>query len=146
VRALLLIRHAEADASPLPGGTDDSRPLTTRGREQVRMLARRIVDKGLQIDVVVSSPLVRARDTASPIAHELGAKIRLAEELAPPCGAEDLRAVLREHREAALALVGHEPDLGVLAAKLTGRPVEPFRTAEARYISGGIEEWRISAR
>ena len=63
---MFLVRHAEA----APGEPDELRRLTPHGRDQARELGRRLVRDGVRADVVLSSPLVRARETAEAIAKE----------------------------------------------------------------------------
>ena len=76
---------------------------------------------GLRLDALLSSPLVRAHETAAIIARELGLELQLADELAPGCDIAQLFALLGEHRAAdSVMLVGHEPDFSSLIGALTG--------------------------
>lgn len=126
-----LVRHAIA-AERGPAWPDDAlRPLTPHGIERFRRAARGVVRYGAAIEQVLSSPLTRARQTADLLARAAGvsAHIAVMETLAP---GHPSRAVVEElfrtARPAAIALVGHEPDLGRLAAYLLGAatPV-PFK-------------------
>ena len=82
---LVIIRHAEA----APGSPDELRPLTPAGREQARLLGLQLREQGIQPDAVVSSPLLRALETAAALAGLLGlgdpeVDERLAPGAAPP--------------------------------------------------------------
>jgi phosphohistidine phosphatase len=133
---LLLVRHAIAedrDTFVLTGKHDDARPLTPRGDRRFRQAARGLRALVPRLDVIATSPLVRAQQTASILGGAYGG-VPSVEVLRPlvPGGAPDeivawleaRRAVWREAAAiAVVALVGHEPDLGDLAAQwLTGQP------------------------
>jgi phosphohistidine phosphatase len=113
---LLIVRHAEA----APGAPDELRRLTSAGREQARELGARLRREGLVPDAVLSSPLVRARETAQALA--LG-EPESDERLAPGATAEDVRAAVEGRGETVL-VVGHQPDCGQVAAAL-GDGTEP---------------------
>ncbi|MGI9111161.1 MAG: phosphohistidine phosphatase SixA [Gaiellaceae bacterium] len=117
---VFLVRHAEA----APGHPDELRPLTSAGREQARALGERLA--AVAPAVVLSSPLLRARETAAAIARATGAELRIDERLAPGATlAALLEAVhgLPEPLATPLVAVGHQPDCGEIAAALTsGEP------------------------
>ena len=124
---LLIVRHAKAEdrAAFAASGKDDSeRPLTGAGREQAGKSARAIKTLLPRIDVLATSPLTRARDTARLLARDYK---RLTPEelpaLAPGASVKSVGAWLaQQSADATVALVGHEPDLSVLASwLLTGR-------------------------
>jgi phosphohistidine phosphatase len=117
---LVIVRHAEAG----PGTPDELRTLTPRGREQARKLGRRLREEGLVPDAVVSSPLLRARETAVVLA--LGAP-EVDERLAPGATPDDIRDVALGRGETVL-VVGHQPDCGQAVAALTSGPEPPFPT------------------
>ena len=110
---LFLVRHAEA----APGHPDELRPLTAAGREQARALGERLAAE--QPDLVLSSPLLRARETAAAIARATGAELRIDERLAPGATLVGLLAAADGLPEPLVA-VGHQPDCGEIAAELTG--------------------------
>jgi phosphohistidine phosphatase len=121
---LYLVRHAEAiersAATP-----DASRHLTTKGRLAFRKIARRVRRAGFAPDVILTSPLLRAVQTAEILAERLKHEgpVVVAKELSPGFDLPALRSLLAEAgnpREA--AFVGHEPDLGTLAAMLLDVP------------------------
>jgi phosphohistidine phosphatase SixA len=108
---LFLVRHAHAD----PGDPDELRPLSPRGRAQARELAERLVK--VEPTRIVSSPLLRARETASAIGIATGAEVAVDDRLSPGAGAEELLAAL-EGAEGAVVAVGHQPDCSEIAAAL----------------------------
>lgn len=118
---LYFLRHGiAADVGP-DGLGDAGRPLTKEGIAKMRAGARGLRRLGLQLDALLSSPLVRAHETATIVARELGLELQLADELAPGCDIAQLFALLGEHRAAErVMLVGHEPDFSILIGALTG--------------------------
>jgi len=115
---LLIVRHAQAG----PGSPDELRALTPLGREQAWELGRRLREQGVAPDAVVSSPLLRARETA--VALGLG-EPQVDERLAPGATPEDIREAV-EGRGETVVVVGHQPDCGQAVAALTGGPEPPF--------------------
>lgn len=117
---LYFLRHAIA-ADTAPDGTDTSRALTKEGSAKMKAAARGLRKLGLKVDVLLSSPLTRAHQTAQIVAHELGIDLQLSDALAPGCDLPRLTELLGEHRVAErVMLVGHEPDFSTLAGALTG--------------------------
>jgi phosphohistidine phosphatase SixA len=120
---LYLVRHAEA----APGDPDELRPLTAHGRDQARALGRRLHAENARPETVLTSPLLRARETGDELARALGARSEPDDRLAPGASLDDLRAAIAGRGEQ-VVVVGHQPDCGQIAAALTGR--EPaFPTA-----------------
>lgn len=116
-----LVRHAEA----APGEPDELRTLTQRGREQARGLGERFAREGVRPDAILSSPLLRARETAAGIAKAFGIEPEASAELAPGCDTGALRRAVEGRGETVVA-VGHQPDCGRIAAALTGAPEPAF--------------------
>jgi phosphohistidine phosphatase len=118
---LYFLRHGIA-ADTGPEGTGDAgRPLTVEGIEKLRAEARGLHRLGVQLDALLSSPLVRAKQTAAIIARELKLELRLTDALSPGCGLEQLLGLLAEERGAErVMVVGHEPDFSTLIGELTG--------------------------
>jgi phosphohistidine phosphatase len=121
---LYLVRHAEA----APGDPDELRPLTATGREQARELGARLAAEGASGTAVVTSPLLRARETGEEIARALGTSPEPDERLAPGADAHTLRELASEH-PTGLVAVGHQPDCGRAAAELTDGPEPRFPPA-----------------
>jgi phosphohistidine phosphatase SixA len=111
---LFLVRHAHSD----PGEPDELRPLSARGRVEARKVGERLA--GVEPELVVSSPLLRARETAAAIAQAAGSPLRIDERLAPGATADDLLAVVGG-TEASVVAVGHQPDCSEIAVALSGR-------------------------
>jgi phosphohistidine phosphatase len=118
---LFIVRHAEAAL----GEPDDLRPLTEAGREQARLLGQRFARDGIQPDAVLSSPLLRARETAAEIAKAVGVDVEADERLAPGAEPEDVRAAATGRGET-VVVVGHQPDCGRTVAALSGGPAPSF--------------------
>lgn len=119
---LYLVRHAKA----APGDPDELRPLTPEGREQARLLGERLA--GERPDAVVTSPLLRARETAEVLARACGLEAVPDERLAPGATSGDARLAAAGLGER-IVLVGHQPDFGRIAAALTGDEEPPFPAA-----------------
>lgn len=119
---LYFLRHGLADRSEW-SGDDFLRPLTARGKQQMLRTAETIASLDLGLDLILSSPLTRAYQTAEIVAEVLGIHDRLAsdERLAPGFGPGMLSAILKEQPAlAALMLVGHEPDFSETISALIG--------------------------
>jgi phosphohistidine phosphatase len=116
---LYFLRHGEAD---WPGWTkpDDERPLTDFGKKEVRQVANFLNRLKVKPDLIVTSPLQRALQTAEVAAKQLKTKLRQDEALEPGFGISELRTVLKRHRSKVLMLVGHEPDFSSVISALTG--------------------------
>ena len=121
---VFLVRHAEA----APGEPDELRTLTSTGRSQARELGARLAADGVRPAVVLTSPLLRARETGGELARATGASAQPDERLAPGATTEDVRAVVAG-RGRDVVVVGHQPDCGRIAAELTGGEEPPFPAA-----------------
>jgi phosphohistidine phosphatase len=121
---LLIVRHAEA----APGDPDELRPLTRGGRDQARALGTRLREEGVRPAAILTSPLLRARETGELIGRELGVESVADERLAPGANAAGIAEAAGEH-DGTLVLVGHQPDCSQIAAALTGGPEPDFRPA-----------------
>lgn len=117
---VLIIRHGRAE-DRAPDGRDASRRLTDDGRARMREVARGLKTQIEGLDIIATSPLPRARETAAIVAEVFGsAEPGNLDVLAPGVDAKAVLRWLGEQRATAtIALVGHEPDLSRLAALLT---------------------------
>jgi phosphohistidine phosphatase len=130
-RQLYLIRHGLAEGRGTAWPDDARRPLTERGMTRLRKEVRALDAMGVALDAVLTSPLVRSRQTAEIVASGFDPRppVVLVEALAPGGSAVAVIAALgQQSKRERLALVGHEPGLGELAARLIGarRPI-PFK-------------------
>ena len=113
---LFVVRHAEA----APGDPDELRPLTDAGRAAARSLGDRLAEHGL--DAVLSSPLLRARETAEAIARPAGLVAEPDERLAPGADADTVREAVAGRGETVVT-VGHQPDCSEIVLALSGERV-----------------------
>jgi phosphohistidine phosphatase len=118
---LLIIRHATAVPRGTPDMPDDERPLTKRGERRFRLAAEGLARLMKRPDTLLSSPLPRARRTAE-IAAKAWGKVEVEEEPALAGGSYDqiATALSRFPSDSTVAIVGHEPDLSRLLARLLG--------------------------
>ena len=117
-----LLRHAEA----ADGFPDDERPLTERGIRQAEAAGRALARLGEHIEICVTSPKLRARQTAELACEHLGVEIRVEPRLSgEPFDVRELTAGL-----GVVMLVGHDPSFSLLLHDLTG--------AQSRLKKGGL--------
>jgi phosphohistidine phosphatase len=120
---LYLVRHAIAAPRGKEWPDDAKRPLTQKGISRMRKAVDGLRALGVKIDLVLTSPLVRARQTAEILVHGLkpAPALTVIEPLAPGVTPPHLAHALEHFRKTrSIALVGHEPGLGEFAAWLTG--------------------------
>jgi phosphohistidine phosphatase len=133
---LYLVRHAKAEA----GSDDFSRALTKGGRRAAERMAGALHAVGVSVERIEHSPLVRAAETAAPMAAHLGARMVESNDLRPDRSVEDVRERLLREPAVSLMLVGHNPFMEQLASLLLAedldRPILTFHTAStAKLIS-----------
>jgi phosphohistidine phosphatase len=129
---LYFLRHAEAEEQDM-GQSDADRELTGKGREQAQRAAAWLSQRKVKLDLILTSPSLRAVQTAEPVADALDVEIEEDARLTP--GSLNLRT-LRAALEAvghptSVLLVGHEPDFSTLITHLTAEPVEMRKSALA---------------
>jgi len=118
---LYIARHAVAE-DVAPDGGDSSRRLTPKGRKRFSRMVRRLIDAGLEIDLVATSPLVRCQETAEILAEELlnRPNVVTVSSLAPSSDWQSLVEWTVEQDAARVAWVGHAPCVGRLLAEAIG--------------------------
>ncbi|HEX7973898.1 MAG TPA: phosphohistidine phosphatase SixA [Anaerolineales bacterium] len=120
---LYFLRHGLAGDREDWQEDDSLRPLTEKGKTKMAREAKAISDLDLGLDLILTSPLVRALQTAQIVAKRLKMKDRLEqdERLSPGFDLARLAAILESHPGAeAMLLVGHEPDFSETLSALTG--------------------------
>jgi phosphohistidine phosphatase len=123
---VVLVRHAEA----APGDPDELRALTPEGHEQARRLGERLRADGLEPDAVLTSPLLRARETGA----ELGfGEPEPVDALAPGASADDVRVAVAG-RGGTVVVVGHQPDCSRITAAFRGGAEPPFPPAGVQIV------------
>jgi phosphohistidine phosphatase len=134
---LYLIRHGSAEARGDAWPDDAKRPLSEDGMSRLKKEARGLARLDVAVDVVLTSPLVRTKQTAEIVAAALDSRPPIVniDSLAPGGSYAALVADLEKHaRKHSIALVGHEPGIGELAARLIGsrHPIEFKKGAVCR--------------
>jgi len=148
---LYLLRHAHAGNPGEWHGDDAARPLSSKGRRQAERLGRFLAERGFVPDGIVSSPRVRARQTAEIVADALGQRVTLDGRLAGPLDEDELTRVLEACGGTSIVLVGHDPDFSDLAASLSGASYLPLRKGTLVRIDlslplrpgGGLLRWLV---
>lgn len=139
---LLLIRHARAASSN--GQPDEARPLTDEGRQEFQVLARKIVAQGTTPGIIFHSPARRTTETATILASAAESSVHaqvVAPWLALDTDWQQIVPRLAEFTADVTALIGHEPIMSSLAAKLMGTGRLPFSpgTSVCLEFDGSIE-------
>jgi phosphohistidine phosphatase len=156
---LYLVRHAWAGESGDPRySNDDLRPLTREGRRRFRRFVGRLAERGLEVERIATSPLVRCRQTADLLEESQAGRPAVVElaALAPGANLEDLIAWTASGGVGDVAWVGHAPDVGLLAAALLGAPAGALRFGKGMVAAvqftglvqagGGVLRWLASAK
>jgi phosphohistidine phosphatase len=116
---IYILRHGIAvDRGTRGYANDKERPLTKEGEEKMREIAAAMLGMGLEFDLILSSPLVRAQQTAQIVAEALGEEATTTKFLAPDANALELIAEINDEKPQQVLLVGHEPDLSQLISVL----------------------------
>jgi phosphohistidine phosphatase len=132
---LYLIRHADALALGERGVTEDAeRPLSEKGEEQAAAAARALKKRGLQLDHLYTSPLLRARQTAEILLKtwsSSGLTLATCDALEPGTKPRKLSRFLLKQEGERIGLVGHMPHLADVAAWLIGSKKAQLDIAKA---------------
>jgi phosphohistidine phosphatase len=147
---LYFLRHGEAEPAA-PGGTDDARQLTDRGRQETLVVAQALHRAGVRPEVILTSPFLRARQTGEALEEVFGVSARVEERLRSGCTLGDIQDVLADRPEARFVLVGHEPDVSRMVGRLIGDARVKMQTSclarvEAEQVEpgGGTLIWLLS--
>jgi phosphohistidine phosphatase len=126
---LYIVRHSDAVPSGTPGIPDDDRPLTEKGIQKMKEVARGLRALKVSPERILSSPLPRARQTAEIIVEVMGGKIPMKPTgaLAPSGSRSELYKELRAGQKlSALMVVGHQPSLGEIAGEIAWGSAEHY--------------------
>lgn len=138
------LRHANAGESLADPKQDEKRPLDQLGIEQSQRISRVLAGLGVKLDAIISSPLVRAKQTAALAAAELGytKSVLLDKALRPDAEFEHFQQILRRHSKTeSIMVVGHNPNLSEFLSLL----VTDEETAQAIDLKKGALarlEWK----
>ena len=142
---LYLLRHAEAEEDPT---NDEQRALTAKGEKQVRKVGRFCLSHSVIPDIILSSPLRRAEETARIFARELDVPniVQLEGFLRPGMTAKSTLSGLEKYLEkASVLLVGHEPDFSNLAGALIGGHSESVHFRKATLLNVSLQKFKSGA-
>lgn len=118
---LSFLRHADAGDPDAWSGREDERPLSAEGRGQSERLGRHLAALGFSVEALLTSPKVRAVETATIVGERLGVRPQVAERLAEGVTVAVVEQILAGHgRLGSALLVGHDPDFSDLVSDLCG--------------------------
>jgi phosphohistidine phosphatase len=142
---IYFLRHGEADW-PDWKKSDDERPLTEKGKNEMHQVGAFLANLSVKPDVVLTSPLPRAAQTAEIAAGYIDSKSVADELLAPGFGRSELKKLLQKRTCASVMVVGHEPDFSRTVGKLTGARIKLAKAGLALVevdagLSGGRLLW-----
>jgi phosphohistidine phosphatase len=119
VMKICFLRHGEADW-PDWDKPDDERPLTDRGRREIKRVAKFLDRLEFSVDAILTSPLPRAAQTAEIVADRLGLAMQMEPKLAHGFNIDRLRQLIGKSEAECVMLVGHEPEFSAVIEELTG--------------------------
>jgi phosphohistidine phosphatase SixA len=150
--ALYLLRHAHAGDAETWDGDDDVRPLSDKGVRQSERLGLHLALAGFAPDIILSSPKLRASQTADIVGAAIGKPVTIDERLGRPFGLGSLGKLLSDHRSPKQpVLVGHDPDFSELLTTLTAARTLPMKKGALARVDlvigvepgGGVLRWLI---
>lgn len=128
---LYFLRHGQANWEKWDR-PDDERPLTKKGRKEMESVAGALRELKARPDIILTSPLPRAYETAQIVGRELNVECETVAQLAPGFDAAALKDLMNGYGERDVMLVGHEPDFSALIRELTGGRVRLVKAGVAR--------------
>ena len=148
---LFFLRHADAGDPLAWVGPDEDRPLSSKGERQTERIARLLGSVATRPDAVLSSPKLRAFQTARIVAAEIGVEVVISDRLASDLDVGSLDALIEEAGHPARPLlVGHDPDFSATVSALVGADILVRKGALVRVdadlplVTGGGElHWLI---
>jgi phosphohistidine phosphatase len=148
---LYLVRHAHAGNSATWNGPDSERPLSPKGRRQAERLGTFLAERGFAPDAIVTSPKLRARQTAQLIADAIGIAINVDDRLGGPLDAQTIGEIAEHVGGTTVVLVGHDPDFSELCSLLAGAEYIPMKKGTLARIDltlpvqpgGGVLRWLV---
>jgi len=143
---LCFLRHGDADW-PNWNKPDDERPLTERGRKEMKRVAK-FLQRLFSADAILTSPLPRASQTAEIAAERLGIELKTEPALAHGFNVERLRRLIGKNDADCIMVVGHEPEFSEVIKELTGGEVKLSKAGVAllevnRGCTSGKLLWRF---
>jgi phosphohistidine phosphatase len=149
---LHLLRHADAGDPDKWQGDDAARPLSEKGVRQAETLGRHLAGVGFGTDAILSSPKLRALQTAEIVGRALGSAVTVDDRLAGSLDPRRVAAILGDagHPKKPV-LVGHDPDFSDLLAELVGAPrlsmkkgaIARVDLAEGTQAGAGVLRWLL---
>ena len=149
---LHLLRHADAGDPEAWTGPDAVRPLSDKGRKQSKRLGDHLASIGFTTDAIITSPKIRAEQTAEIVAERVEGKVSVDDRLAHPFDIDTVEALLSDAGDPErVVLVGHDPDFSDTLSALCGPQLEMKKGAFARIeidrplrAGGGTLRWLLS--
>ena len=138
LETLHLVRHAHAGDPERWDGPDELRPLSAKGRRQAERLGGFLARADIRPDVLLSSPKVRAFQTAELVAAALDLTITVDERLSGGCSMASLDALLRDSGARAPMVFGHDPDFSLLLSELIGSTLQEMRKGALATVVVGL--------
>ena len=135
---LYLLRHAHAGNPDEWTGDDAERPLSAKGRRQAAQLGSFLAERGFTVDTIVTSPKLRALQTAELVAPQIGARYESDHRLAVPLDLDLLNNVVRDAGGRKVMLVGHDPDFSDLCGELIGALGLPLKKGALARLDGPL--------
>jgi len=149
---LYLLRHADAGDSAAWDRPDAERPLSPKGHRQAERMGRHLAAIGLEPDAIITSPKVRAVETAAAVGQSLGRAVSEDARLGEAFDLQDVTAILGGLDDARrVILVGHDPDFSDILAALVGAVAIPMRKGALARVDvvppiepgGGVLRWLL---
>lgn len=145
MKTLILVRHAKSSWDQV-GLADFDRPLNERGKKDAPQMARRLKEKGIKLDHLISSPAKRAKKTASYFAEEFDFKkddVKLLDELYGATQPAFLKVVSEiNDKNSSVALFSHNPGITEFASSLTNVRVDDMPTCAIFALQVETESWK----